>query len=197
MKNLTIALAFLVTFSLGGCAPNINKGLAAFEAGDTATAFEVWETLAEKGDALAQHNLGYMYANGKGVTQDNAEAVKWYRLAAEQGLGQSQGFLSYAYHEGKGVTQDNAEAVKWARLAAEQGLAPAQGILGEAYDNGEGVPQDKVLAHMWYNIGASKGHKESGTKRKKLAKKMTSADISKAELMARECMSSNYKNCGE
>ena len=26
-----------------------------------------------------------MYANGHGVTQDDAEAVKWYRLAAEQG----------------------------------------------------------------------------------------------------------------
>jgi TPR repeat protein len=26
-----------------------------------------------------------MYANGKGVPEDDKEAVKWYRLAAEQG----------------------------------------------------------------------------------------------------------------
>ncbi len=131
MKNLTIALAFLMTFSLGGCAPNVNKGLAAFEAGDTATAFEVWEPLSEQGDAVAQYNLGTMYQKGEGF-----------------------------------VPRNYFEAVRLYRLAAEQGLAPAQGILGEAYDNGEGVPQDKVLAHMWYNIGASKGHEESGTKRK-------------------------------
>jgi TPR repeat protein len=40
---------------------------------------------AEQGDAGAQYNLGYLYANGLGVTQDHTEAVKWYRLAAEQG----------------------------------------------------------------------------------------------------------------
>jgi TPR repeat protein len=26
-----------------------------------------------------------MYADGRGVPQDHAEAVRWYRLAAEQG----------------------------------------------------------------------------------------------------------------
>ncbi len=30
-------------------------------------------------------NLGVMYASGKGVPKDDAEAVRWYRLAAEQG----------------------------------------------------------------------------------------------------------------
>ena len=40
---------------------------------------------AAQGDAYAQYNLGGMYANGKGVTQDYKEAIKWYRLAADQG----------------------------------------------------------------------------------------------------------------
>ena len=35
--------------------------------------------------AGAQFNLGVMYANGRGVLKDEAEAVRWYRLAAEQG----------------------------------------------------------------------------------------------------------------
>ncbi len=38
-------------------------------------------------DALAQYNLGGMYATGGGVPQDYQEAVRWYRLAAEQGEG--------------------------------------------------------------------------------------------------------------
>ena len=41
---------------------------------------------AEQGYADAQYNLGVMYANGHGVSQDYAEAAKWYRLAAEQGM---------------------------------------------------------------------------------------------------------------
>ena len=32
---------------------------------------------AEQGDADAQHNLGVMYATGRGVPQDDAEAVRW------------------------------------------------------------------------------------------------------------------------
>ena len=39
---------------------------------------------AERGDAGAQFNLGVRYANGRGVLQDNKEAVKWFRLAAEK-----------------------------------------------------------------------------------------------------------------
>ena len=38
---------------------------------------------AEAGDAEAQLDLGGMYGNGNGVSQDDAEAVRWYRLAAD------------------------------------------------------------------------------------------------------------------
>jgi TPR repeat protein len=31
---------------------------------------------------LARFNLGFRYATGRGVSQDDAEAVRWYRLAA-------------------------------------------------------------------------------------------------------------------
>lgn len=40
---------------------------------------------AEQGDALAQSQLGFMYAMGQGVFRNYAEAAKWYRKAAEQG----------------------------------------------------------------------------------------------------------------
>ena len=33
----------------------------------------------------AQSNLGLMYMEGFGVTQDFTEAVKWFRKAADQG----------------------------------------------------------------------------------------------------------------
>ena len=46
--------------------------------------FECALDAAEEGDADAQFNLGYMYSEGKGVSQDNKEAVKWWRLSAEQ-----------------------------------------------------------------------------------------------------------------
>jgi TPR repeat protein len=50
---------------------------------------------AEKGDAIAQYNLGYMYCNG--VSQDFAKAVEWYRKAAEQGSVYAQNKLGNMY----------------------------------------------------------------------------------------------------
>jgi len=137
-----------------------------------------------------------MYGNGEGVLQDYKEAVKWYRLAAEQGYVDAQFNLGVVYDNGEGVPQDYAEAVKWYRLAAEQGSAKAQNNLGIMYEYGDGVIQDNTMAHMWYNIASANGHEKAGGYRDERAGLMTNADISKAQAMARECMSSGYTKCG-
>ena len=68
----------------------------------------------------AQFNLGKMYELGRGVTQDDAEAVRWYRLAAEQGHADAQYNLGNMYSDtiytifDRGVAVDEAEAVRWA-----------------------------------------------------------------------------------
>ena len=67
-----------------------------------------------------------MYDKGRGVPQDDKEAVKWYRLAAEQGVADAQSNLGFMYAHGRGVPQDVKEAVKWWQLAAEQGNADAR-----------------------------------------------------------------------
>jgi uncharacterized protein len=77
--------------------------------------------VAEQGDAEAQFNLGRMYYNGEGVSQDDAEAVKWYRKAADQGHTEAQFNLVEIYSYGEGVQQDFEEAANWYRKAAEQG----------------------------------------------------------------------------
>jgi TPR repeat protein len=196
MKHFTIILAFLMTLSAPIAAQDFQKGLAAARAGDYATALQEWTPLAEQGDVSAQYNLGTLYDSGKGAPQDSKEAVKWYRLAGEQGDVSAQYNLGVMYDNGDGVPQDYKEAVKWFRLAAEQGGAKAQTNLGAMYQNGRGVLQDNAVAHMWYNIGAANGNELGGTNRDIVAKKMTPAAIEKAQAMARECMSSNYKKCG-
>jgi TPR repeat protein len=39
----------------------------------------------EQGDADAPNELGFMYINGQGVTQDYVEAHKWHNLASAAG----------------------------------------------------------------------------------------------------------------
>ena len=148
-----------------------------------------------------------MYATGKGVPQNDAEAVTWYRQAAEQGHADAQFTLGVMYFAGKGIPQDDAEAVTLYRLAAlgnlvsaaEQGHAEAQFTLGVMYDTGKGVPQDNVEAHMWLNLAASPSAGRPGarppsgeqrertvTTRDAVAERMTPADLGEAQRRARE-----------
>ena len=112
------------------------------------------ETLreAERGDAEAQASLGFMYANGQGVAQDDAEALRWFRLAAEQGFAAAQFNLGFMYANGRGVAQDDAEALRWYHLAAEQGVAEAQRNLGGMYANGRDGARDEQVGQVLTGI---------------------------------------------
>ena len=74
-KLIRTSLVVLMLSSSASLAQDFDKGLAAYESGDFATALEEWRPLAEQGDASAQFNLGLMYINGHGVPQDYVEAA--------------------------------------------------------------------------------------------------------------------------
>jgi TPR repeat protein len=65
---------------------------------------------AEQGFALAQFDLGVVYAHSEGVPQNYTEAIQWYRRAAAQGEMRAQFNLRLLYSNGQGVPQDYAEA---------------------------------------------------------------------------------------
>ena len=64
---------------------------------------------AEVGQPEAQYTLGWMYENGLGVPEDDAEAVAWFHLAAEQGHAGAQRDLGFMYATGRSVPQDECE----------------------------------------------------------------------------------------
>ena len=92
----------------------------------TSEEFDKTSTLAERGNARAQLNLGVMHHKGQGVTQDYKQAVKWYRKAAEQGHAGAQYLLALSYANGEGVAQDDKQAVYWYEKSAEQGNPASQ-----------------------------------------------------------------------
>jgi uncharacterized protein len=49
-------------------------------------ALDCFRKAAAQGNALAQYNLGWMYCNGRGVSQNHEKAYVWFSLAAAQGL---------------------------------------------------------------------------------------------------------------
>jgi len=113
---------------------------------------------AEKGDAIAQEDLGFRYYTGQGVEKSQAEAIKWFSKAAKQGRASAQCRLGLMYYEGQGVKKDYAEAMKWYRKAADQGYAEAQGIVGVLYRNGEGAVKDYAESMKWHRKAANQGH---------------------------------------
>ena len=75
----------------------------------------------EQGDALGQFSIGSSYEQGRGVVQDDKEAVKWYRKAAEQEYAPAQYNLGLMYVKGQGIIQDHVYAHMWFNIAAAHG----------------------------------------------------------------------------
>jgi len=95
-----------------------------FAAGERAYAHEdytraaaIFTREAERGRAEAQTYLGFMYANGRGVPQDDVIAAQWLRRAADQGIAAAQFLLGLMVDKGHGVKQDFVEAEVWLDLA--------------------------------------------------------------------------------
>ena len=126
-KKIITGLALSMLLSTGmAVAADFSKGLQAAQSGDFKTALAVWTPLAEQGNAMAQFNLGHMYANGYGVPENDKTAVKWFTKAAEQGLAEGQFNLGAMYDFGDGVPENDKTAVKWYTLAAELWFAMTQ-----------------------------------------------------------------------
>jgi TPR repeat protein len=191
---------------------------------DQETSREFFRAAAGQGDFESALVLGLQLVNY--ANEDELlEAQKWLRTAIERYPSSSRlagqqaylpkadieniyrtsyGFLANFYlstYGGGTVTPDDVRAsVLWARRGAAIGETLCQTTLGESYLLGRGVLQDYVRAHMWSNMAAmfsvgapSRAH----TNRAQAEARMSPAQIAEAQRLARECLASNYKRCGE
>ena len=114
----------------GATAPDgFEAGMQALTAGDYAEAYCRWKPLAEDGHAEAQYHLGWLYANGNGLSVDIEQALDWWGKAAAQGHADAQFAVGLAYTTGEGIKADLDEAVDWYLAAARQGHQDARDIL--------------------------------------------------------------------
>jgi V8-like Glu-specific endopeptidase len=180
MINAALAFLVLVLGLVGpAMAAELDDAVAAAHRGDYATALRRLSPLAEKGDARAQFDIGFMHAYGWGVQRNPAEAITWYRKAADQGLPVAQHFLGVAYVNGEGVRPDDAEAARWFARAASQGFAQAQFMLGLMTLDGRGVPKDQVQGYALMVMGGQGGVRSAARIVQKLA--LTEAQRAQAQ----------------
>ena len=137
---------------------------------------------------------------GKGLlaaqSGDFKTALSEWTPLAERGHASAQYNMGVMYDDGKGVPESDKTAVKWYTLAAEQGHAKSQYNLGIMYFEGAGVLTDNRRAYMWVNLSTYNSNDKNGPKAKNIiSKKMTPADISKAQDMSSRCLESGYTDC--
>lgn len=148
-----------IAAALGNRAAEFNNGVCLLQKMEYSEAYDAFVSAAEKGLASAQCELGYMYAEGLGVSQDPGKSQHWYRMAANQGDGSALVSLGFMYYDGTAVPKDRSEAAKLWERALDIHPIPrgwdvwhvdVEFLLGDMYLNGDGVKQnyDEALRYL-------------------------------------------------
>ena len=170
-----VLLLIAINLSNDTAVADFNTGLDAYQKGDFKTALKEWLPEAEKGDPHAQHMMGFLYANGRGVELKPEQTVHWWQKAASQGFAPAQYTLGSLYRKGLGVPYNPQTAASWIERAADAGYPNAQYDIGVMYATGEGVKQDLGTAYMWLDQAAETRGIDPDKYRKKLEKHLTPA----------------------
>lgn len=137
------------------------QGMARFQAGDYASALQLFLQAAQAGNTNAMGDLGFMYLNGRGMAADPARAAQWYAKAAQLGNSGAQWALGMQYEKGQGLPDDWVQASQWFIKSAGQGNKLGEAALGRAYEYGIGVPLNLDQAAAWYDKAAAQGDSQS------------------------------------
>ncbi len=131
-------------------------GWRAYQKGEYSAALKHWTELAEKGDPLAQYNVGVMYDEGTGVPADIAKVESWWRKAAKQGhVGAQHNLALLLIERGKGP--DFRNAATWLKSAAATGFVVSQYSLAKLYATGLGVEKDDARAFELFLMAGKAG----------------------------------------
>lgn len=176
-----MVLGLIIILQIHSAGADFDAGFSAYERGDFKTAYKEWLPAAQKGDPYAQHMLGFLYANGRGVPLKPDQTIKWWQRAAKQGFAPAQYTLGSLYREGLGVQQDFEKAALWISRAADAGYPDAQYDYGVMHATGEGVEADLSTAYMWLDLAANTKGLPPGTFWKNIDKLLTPAQRLEAD----------------
>ena len=130
-----------ITARLSTALAAVALAISACQGGGSQNA-ETLRRSCDDGDAAACYNLGVLYYNGEGVTQDPARAATLVQQACDGGIVQGCYNAAQAFHAGLGVPPDLLRAAGLYEQACDGGIAQSCYNLGWLYRNGAGVLQD-------------------------------------------------------
>jgi TPR repeat protein/CII-binding regulator of phage lambda lysogenization HflD len=125
---------------------------------------------ARQGVPNAAYNLGVLYHQGLGVTQNLETALGWYEAATIMNHPEAAYNLGIAHIEGIGVDYNAERAAQNFETAANAGVTEAAYNLGLIYENGLLGQSQPDEALMWYKIASDANNPEAGAALEQLAK---------------------------
>ena len=124
--------------------------------------FEKTLAAAQAGDMKAAVEVGNLYAQGEGTSQNGLQAAEWYRKAAVDGSSEAAWLLAQLYITGVLIPQDLEEALTYLQLSARAGYAVSQAEMGRFYEQGlAGLPVHPAQALYWRFLAAQNGDKKA------------------------------------
>ena len=124
---------------------------------DYQKAMSGYQLAADKGDPVAQFNLGLIYEEGKGQAVDFVKATKMYLQAAAQGHAQAMVQLAGLYFNGSAGSRDQEQALQWYKKAAALNNRDALYQLGLLSETGVATKLDYSDAINYYQQSAANG----------------------------------------
>jgi len=158
--RLSVSIAVLsVLLDNAALAGPIEDATAAMRNRDWKTAVALFRPLAERGNPIAQRNLGFLFNQSFAPDiRDVGQSLLWYGKAAEQGDALSEEALGRVYISGRDVPADSARGLALMAISVSHGNANAAHQLGQMYRIGTGgLPEDEEKSVAWSRLAAELG----------------------------------------
>ncbi|MDE2362445.1 MAG: SEL1-like repeat protein [Hyphomicrobiales bacterium] len=130
------------------------------KAPDPAVEMAAIETLAARGDAAAQYELGARRADGVRTARNPKGAAEMFEKSATKGFAPAQYRLGVVYERGLGLARDSMLAKLWYQRAADRGNVRAMHNLAVLLADNDGKP-DYAGAAKWFRKAAEYGVRDS------------------------------------
>ena len=158
---LRLVLALSTGLAMSACSTEstnktIQYSIKSFNKDDSKD-FKALHSAATQSDPQAQFQLGVMYENGEGVSQDKSKAAWWYRKSVEQGFADGQNALAKLYYFNMELEPVFNESIAWFEKAAAQGQPEAQFYIGFFYEKDSEITKDYDQSLKWYLKSAENG----------------------------------------
>lgn len=116
---------------------------------------------AEMGLATSMYELGNIYEYGRGVEENEREAVIWYMKASQIGHMNASAYVGWCYEKGLGVDLDINKAIEYYEKGIRRGCGWAAEHIAKFYRFGNEVEKNDQRAFAYYLRGAELGSANS------------------------------------